>query len=96
VGAGDEAGDASGSGSKLVACIRVSYIGPFRSLEWKRLHLKQSINHALNALVSCAFEQPLIYTPSKRHTPTDIDIRSISSHAQAEALVYLGHGGDTG
>jgi len=30
VGAGDEAGDASGSGSKLVACIRVSYIGPFK------------------------------------------------------------------
>jgi hypothetical protein len=65
---GAEAGNSSGSGS---ADKRISCIGPLDSLERKRLHVKQSIDHALNTFKSHAHSDShshaLADIPSKRH-----------------------------
>jgi hypothetical protein len=60
--------NASGSGG---VDERTSCIGPLHSLERKRLHVKQSINHALNSLKfhthSDSHSHTLADIPSKRH-----------------------------
>jgi hypothetical protein len=60
--------NASGSGS---ADERTSCIGPLDSLERKRLHVKQSIDHALKSLKSHTHSDSHSHTladiPSKRH-----------------------------
>jgi hypothetical protein len=63
--------NASGSGSGVVVDKRTSCIGPLDSLERKRLHVKQSIDHALNSLKSHTHPDSHSHTladiPSKRH-----------------------------